>query len=82
MRADTDSDILISEFFQLRNEISDLGEVVSSKHLTIIILDALLAEKYSTVKIQAIKDPDLSREDIEGMVKSLTFERRWGVHCD
>ena len=50
MRADTDPDVFISEFFQLRDEISDLGEVVSTQCLTTIILDALAAKKYSTLK--------------------------------
>ena len=36
------------EVFQLRDKLSDLGEVVSDKCLTTIILDALSEETYST----------------------------------
>ena len=51
--------MLLFEGFQLRDELRDLGEVVSNEHLTIIILDALPEERYSKVKLQSIKDPRL-----------------------
>ena len=50
---------VLSEDFQLRDELSDLGEVVSNEHLTTIILDALPSERYSKLKVQPIKDPRL-----------------------
>ena len=57
--------------YQLRDELNDLGEAVSTERLSTIILDALPAKKYSTIKVQAIQDPDLSLEDIEGMIKAI-----------
>ena len=59
MRADTDPDMFPSEVFQLRDKLSDLGEVVSIERLTTIILDASPTEKYSKTKIQPVRDPDL-----------------------
>ena len=63
MRTDIDPDVFLSERYQLRDELSDLGKAVSTERLTTIILDALTAEKYPTIKIQAISDPDLSLKD-------------------
>ena len=71
MRADTDSDRFLSELYQLREEFSDLGEVVSIERLTMIILDAFPAEKYSTIKIQEIRYLDLSLVKIEAMIKMI-----------
>ena len=59
MRFNIDHDVFLSEGFQLRNELSDLGEVVSNEHLTTFILDALLEGSYSKLKVQSIKDPRL-----------------------
>ena len=59
MRFNIDHDVFLSEGFQLRDELSDLGEVVSNEHLTTIILDALPEEGYSKLKVQSIKDPRL-----------------------
>ena len=59
MKDDTDSGVFISEIHQLRDKLSNLDEVVSTERLTTIILDALSAE-YSTHRIHAIRDPDLS----------------------
>ena len=58
-QADIDHDVFLSEGFQLRDELSDLGEVLSNEHLTTIILDALSEERYSKLKVQSIKDPRL-----------------------
>ena len=46
-----DSDVFLSEVFQLRDELSDLGEIVSNDRLTIIVLDVLPDEIYSTIKV-------------------------------
>ena len=56
--------MFISEVFQLRDELCDLGEVVSDERLTNIILDALQEEMYSIVKIQPIRNHDLGLEEI------------------
>ena len=64
MKADTDLDVLLSKTYQLRDGFSNLDEVVSTERLTTIILDALPAERYSNIKIQATRDPGLSLEDI------------------
>ena len=69
MRANTNPDVFISEGFQLRDELNDMGEVVSIEHLTTIILDALPTEKYWAMKIQYIKDPDLGLEEIMNITK-------------
>ena len=63
MQVDTDSDVILSEINQIRDELNVLDGAVSTERLTTIILDALPAEiMYSTVKIEAIRDPDLSLE--------------------
>ena len=54
--------MFLSEVFQLRNEFSDMGEVVSNKRLTSTILDALPEEKHSTIKVHAIKDSEATEE--------------------
>ena len=41
MRSGVDPDVLISEVFQLRDELDDLGETVTGERSTTIILDAL-----------------------------------------
>ena len=71
MRADTDPDVFLSEVHQLRDEVRNLGKVVSTERLTTIILDALPAEEYSTIKFQPIRDPDLSLEEIMSIIKTF-----------
>ena len=58
-RSDIDPDVFVSKVFQRRNKISDLGEVASNDCLKNIILDVLPEEKYSTIKVRSIRDPDL-----------------------
>ena len=58
MRSDIDLDGFLSEVLQLRDKLSDLGEVVSNERLTIIILDVLSEEKYATIKVPSTIDPD------------------------
>ena len=67
MRADTDPDGFLSEGFQLRDELIDLGELVSNEGLTSIILDALPEGKCLTIKVQS-RDPNLGLEEIINMV--------------
>ena len=62
MKLDADPDVFLSEINQIRDELGVLDETVSTERLTAILLDALLAEMYSTVKLEAIRDPDLSIE--------------------
>ena len=57
MRSDIDPDAFLSEVFQLRDELNDLGETVTDEPLTAIILDALPEEMFSTVKMQSVKRP-------------------------
>ena len=71
MEPDTDPDVFLSEINQMRDELGVLDEMVSTEHLTTIILDALPAEMYSTVKLEAIRDPDLSLEQIERMMRTI-----------
>ena len=62
MRDDTDPDVFLSEF-NYADELSEWSKVVSNERLTIIILDALHSEKYATVKIKMITNPDLCLEE-------------------
>ena len=71
MEPDTDPDVFLSEINQMRDELGVLDETFSTEHLTIIILDALPAEMYSAVKIKAIRDLDLSLEQIERMMTTI-----------
>ena len=68
MRSHIDSDVFLSEVFQLREELGDLSEVISNERLTTIILDALPEERYSTVEVQLIRDPDVGLEEIISMM--------------
>ena len=61
MRSDIDPHVSLSEFFQQRDELSDLNEVVSEDRSTSIISDALPEEMYSTVEVKSIRDPRLHR---------------------
>ena len=54
MRAVADPNVFRSEVYQLRNKLSGLNEVVSTERLTIVLFNALPAEKYSARKIQGI----------------------------
>ena len=68
MKSDTDPDVFLSEINQIRDELGVLDETVSTECLTTIIFDALPAEMYSTVKVEAMRDPDLSLKQIQGMM--------------
>ena len=72
MKADDAApDVCLSEMYQVRNEPSALDEVVSTERLFTMILEALSAEKYLTIEIQARRDPDLSLKHIQCMIKSI-----------
>ena len=62
MRSDVNPDVFFSKVFPLRDERSDLGEVVSNERVTTIILDALPEERYSTINVQSIRDTDVGLE--------------------
>ena len=73
MKSDIDLDVFLSEINQiLRNELGVLDETISTERLTRITLDAFPAEMYSTrVKVEAIRDPDLSLEQIQRMTRTI-----------
>ena len=71
MKPDTDPDVFMSEINQIRDELDVLDKMVSTEHLTTIILDALPAEMYSTVKLEAIRDPDFRLEHIQRMMITI-----------
>ncbi|CAN0268098.1 unnamed protein product, partial [Ascophyllum nodosum] len=71
MKSDTDPDVFLSEINQIRDELGVLDETISTERLTTMILDALPAEMYSTVKLEAILDPDLSLEHIQRMMRTI-----------
>ena len=50
MKTDNDYDMFLSETYEVRDELSGLDEVVSTKRLTAIILDPLPADKCLNVK--------------------------------
>ena len=53
MRSDINADVYLSEIVQLRDDLNDLGEVVSNERLTTIILDEVPQDVYSTIKRQS-----------------------------
>ena len=61
----------LPEINQIRDELGVLDETVSTERLITIILDALPAEMYSTVKLEAVRDPDLSLEHIQRMTRTI-----------
>ena len=63
--------MFLSEVFQLRDELNDLGEIATDERLTNIILDALLEEMYSKVKMQSVRGPELELEEIIGKIKTI-----------
>ena len=71
IRSDIDPDVFLSEVFQLRDELNDLGEIATDESLTNIILDALLEEMYSKVKMQSVRGPELELEEIIGKIKTI-----------
>ena len=77
MELDTDTDVFLSEINQIRDKLGVLDETVSTEGLTTTIHDALPAEMYSTVKLEAIRDPDLSLEQIQRMMRTL-FHQSFG----
>ena len=48
-----------------------MGETLTDKRLTTIILDALPEDMYSTVRMQSIRDPDLELEEIISMTRTI-----------
>ena len=71
MKPDTDPDVFLSDINQIRDELAVLNETTSTERLTTIILDALPADMYSTVKLEAIRDPELSLEQIQRMMRTI-----------
>ena len=71
MGSNINPDVILSEVFQLRHELNDLGEAVTGECLTTIILHALPEEMYSRVKIQSIRDPGLGLEEVIGMTTTI-----------
>ena len=73
IRADTDPDMFVAEVHELRDERSDLNEVVSTDCMATAIFDALPAEKYLTITIQAMSNPDLSLGEVKSMMKEISL---------
>ena len=71
MKPDTDPDAFLSEINKKRDELGVLDGKVSTERLTTIILHALPAEMYSTVKLEAIRDPDLSLEHVQRTMRTI-----------
>ena len=71
MKPGTDPDVFLSEINQIRDELGVLDETISTERFTTIILDTLPAEMYSTVKLEAILDPDLSLEHVQRMMRTI-----------
>ena len=76
MKPDTDPDVFLSDINQIRDELAVLDETISTRYGALdyeIILDALPADMYSTVKLEAIQDPDLGLEQIQQMVRTIVI---------
>ena len=71
VRSDVDPDVFLSEVFQLRGGLNDLGEAVTDERLIFIILDALPEEIYSTVNMQPIRYPELGLDKIMSTTKTI-----------
>ena len=71
MKPDTDPDVFLSGINQIRNELSVLDEAIPTERLTTLILDALPAEMYLALNLEAIRDPDLSLEHIQWMMRTI-----------
>ena len=71
MKPDTDPDVFLLEINQIRDELGVLDETISTECLTTMILDAFPAEMYSTVKLEAILDPDLSLKHVQRMMRTI-----------
>ena len=76
VKAYTDTDVFLSEINQIRDELSVSDEAVSTGRVATIFLDALPAGMYSTVKIEAIRDPDLNLGYIQRMMRTI-FINHW-----
>ena len=74
IRADTDRDVIVAKTYELRDELSDLNEVVSTVRLATTIFDALPPEKYSTITIQAMNNPNLSLGEVTSMMKAILIK--------
>ena len=74
MKPDTDPDVFLSEINQIRDELGILDETGSTERLTTTAIpDALPAEMYSTVKLEAMRDPDLSLEQIQRIMRTISI---------
>ena len=58
------------------DELSDLDKVVSTERFTIIYNYALPPEKWSIMKLQTIRDPDLNLEQIQLMMIFMNHSER------
>ena len=76
IRADTDPDMFVAEAYELRDERSDLNKVVllSTDCMATGIFDALPAEKYLTITIQAMNNPDLSLGEVKSVMKEISIK--------
>ena len=63
--------MFVAEAYELRDELSDLNEVVSTVCLATAIFDALPADKYSTITIQAMNNPHLSVGEVKSIMKAI-----------
>ena len=61
----------LSEINQIRDELSVSDKAVSTGLVATIFLDALPAEMYSTIKLEAIRDPDLNLGYIQRMMRTI-----------
>ena len=71
MSSNIDPDMFLSKVFQLRDKLSDLGEIVFNGRSKTIIIDALPDELYSTIKVASIREPEFGLEKIIGMMRAM-----------
>ncbi|CAN0074651.1 unnamed protein product, partial [Sphacelaria rigidula] len=58
-----DPDTFLIKVYQLRDELDNVGEVISEEGLTDIVIEGLASE-YDLIKYSAERDPDLSIQSI------------------
>ena len=66
-----DPDQFLADFYQLKDTLAKIDEIVSEERLTTtVIVDQLPSETYSWFKQQVIRNPDPTIFDVERMMRS------------
>ncbi|CAM9443992.1 unnamed protein product, partial [Sphacelaria rigidula] len=74
MSPEQDPDSFLSKGYQLRDELDNVGKVISEERLTDIVIEDLTSE-YDLIKYNAERDPDLSIQSIETTMRNMYANR-------